>query len=73
MLVAFELAGGSSMRPPVIHVELFKTAPGDGWEYVGRLGGKIIAASDGDSKHETPGHALQACIQMMKATKGEQQ
>jgi hypothetical protein len=47
---------------PAMEVRLYMVRPGEGWEYTVRRMGEIIAASDGDTRHEHVGQALKAAL-----------
>lgn len=49
------------MKPPVLEFRLILLSPGNGWEFVARQQGEVIAASDGDTVYENAGKALVAC------------
>lgn len=50
------------MKPLAMEVRLYMVRPGEGWEYTVRRMGEIIAASDGDARHEHVGQALKAAL-----------
>jgi hypothetical protein len=54
------------MRPPAIEIRIIKPAAGMGWEYVARVKGEAVDASDGES-FDHPGRALQVAIESVKA------
>jgi hypothetical protein len=57
--------------PPAIEIRIIKPAAGMGWEYVARLKGETVDASDGDAPYDHPGHALQAAIAAVAAVLAE--
>lgn len=50
------------MRPPSIDVRIFLDVPDEGWAYVVKQSGEIIAASDGDDHYLHIGEALKAAL-----------
>jgi hypothetical protein len=55
------------MRPPAVEIRIIKPAPGMGWEYVARVNGETLGASDGDAPFDHPGRALQSAIEGISA------
>lgn len=59
------------MKPPALEIRIIKPRPGDGWEYVARVNGETIGASDPAAPFDHPGRALQAAIAGVTAALAE--